>query len=300
METTILYGNGVNLLDSKGVSWDCLLQSISQDKKMLSIPSYTLKYESIVLPTEEKTPAVLRDKYGRRFITSDGKILCTSENTENFAIKGKICNILDDIEPSYYYQKLVEINADHYLTTNYELFLIHSFIDNGYISEKVSDTESVLYKHFNLQKGNKNITVWNIHGDMSDPKSIIIGYADYSNYTSKIHRLLETKRGLKRSWVGLLLNTDVHIIGYGLADDEMDMWEILVTRARTIRHTGKYNNQIYYYLINKGKGVKSKKILLESLKVAVVEIPYEGSYVSAYQEIYNQIKLKTKTLTYNK
>lgn len=293
METTILYGNGVNLLDSKGVSWDSLLQSISQEKKLLSIPSYTLKYESIVLPTKEKTSAVLRDKYGTRFRTSDGKILCTSENTENFAIKGKICNILDNIKPSYYYQKLVEINADHYLTTNYELFLIHSFLDNGYVSEMVSGSESVLYKHFNLLKDNKKITVWNIHGDMSDPKSIINGYADYSNYTNKVHRLLETKRGLKRSWVGLLLYTNVHIVGYGLADDEMDMWDILVSRARIIRHTGKYNNQIYYYLINKGKGVKSKKKLLESLKVSVVEIPYEGSYVSAYQEIFNQITMKT-------
>lgn len=295
METTVLYGNGVNLLANKGVSWDCLLESISEEKRLLSIPSYTLKYESIVLPTDEITPAVLRDRYGRRFISSDGKVIHTSENTEIYAIKGKICNILDDIEPSNYYQKLIDLNADHYLTTNYELYLVQLLLSRGYTAKSISDSDSALYKHFILQKEEKKTTVWNIHGDMSDPKSIIIGYADYSNYTNKVHRLLETKRGLKKSWVSLLFNTNVHIVGYGLADDEMDMWDILVNRARIIRHTGKQKNQIYYYLINKGKGVKSKKMLLERLKVSVVEIPYEGSYLSSYQDIYNRIKEKMIT-----
>ena len=244
---------------------------------------------------DEKTPVVLRDRYGRRLITSDGKVLCTSENTENFAIKGKICNILDNIEPSYYYQNLIDLNADHYLTTNYELFLVQILLNKGYIAKSVCDSDSALYKHFVLQKDEKKTTVWNIHGDMSDPQSIIIGYADYSNYTNKVHRLLETKRGLKKCWVALLLNTNVHIIGYGLTDDEMDMWDILVNRARIIRHTGKQNNQIYYYLIKKGKGVISKKKLLERLKVSVVEIPYEGSYLSSYQKIYNSVKERMLT-----
>ena len=289
MQTTIFYGNGVNLLGGNGISWNKLLESISQEKRLLSISSYTLKYESIVLPLDEITHPILRDKFGRRFVTADGQILRTSENTEAFAIKGKISDLLDEITPSYYYSKLMALNADHYITTNYELFLIHEFMDKNYVIESVDDGNSALFKHFLVQKGDKKSSVWNIHGDVRNPQSIIIGYADYSKYTASVHRLLETKRGLKKSWVNLILNTNVYIIGYGLADDETDMWDILVYRARMIRHTGKQKNEIFYYLIDKGKGVRSKKVLLQRLKVSVIVIPFNDSYESAYQIIYNRV-----------
>ena len=289
MQTTIFYGNGVNLLGGNGISWNKLLESISQEKRLLSLSSYTLKYESIVLPLDEITHVVLRDKYGRRLVTADGLIFCTSENTEAFAIKGKISNLLDEIASSYYYSKLTALNADHYITTNYELFLIQEFLDKNYVIKSVNDDKSALFKHFLVQKDGKKSSVWNIHGDVRNPQSIIIGYADYSKYTASVHRLLETKRGLKKSWINLILNTNVHIIGYGLADDETDMWNILVYRARMIRHTGKQNNEIFYYLIDKGKKGHSKKVLLQRLKVSVVVIPYDDSFESAYQIIYNRI-----------
>ena len=289
METTIFYGNGVNLLGDNGISWNKLLESVSQGKRLLPLSSYTLKYESIVLPLEEITHAVIRVKNGRRVVTADGHIVRTSVNTEISAIKGKISNLLNEITPSYYYSKLISINADHYITTNYELLLIKEFLDKIYIIESVDDNKSALFKHFLVHKDDKKLSIWNIHGDVKNPQSIIIGYADYAKYTANIHRLLETKRGLKKSWVNLILNTNVHIIGYGLADDETDMWDILVYRARMIRHTGKQNNEIIYYLINKGKGIHSKKVLLQRLKVTVIVIPYDDSFDSAYQIIYNRV-----------
>lgn len=288
METTVLFGNGINRIGNNGVSWDKLLESISQRKQLHYIPSNTLRYESIIIPMDEITPAVLRDKYGRRLIDSEGQVLCTSENTETFVIKQKIANILDEIEPSYYYQKLADLNANHYVTTNYELSLVQEFKTRKMNVDCIDD-KSPLFKHFIIQKDGKKSSIWNIHGDIIHPQSIIIGYADYSNYTTKVHHILETKRRLKKSWVNLILNTNVHILGYGLADDEIDMWDILVYRARMIRHTGKQNNEIIYYLIDKGIRVRSKRMLLEKLKVSVVVIPYGGSYESAYQIIYKRI-----------
>ena len=162
-------------------------------------------------------------------------------------------------------------------------------MDKNYVIESVDDGNSALFKHFLVQKGDKKSSVWNIHGDVRIPQSIIIGYADYSKFTASVHRLLETKRGLKKSWVNLILNTNVYIIGYGLAEDETDMWDILVYRARMIQHTGKQKNEIFYYLIDKGKGVRSKKVLLQRLKVSVIVIPFNDSYESVYQIIYNRV-----------
>ena len=90
METTIFYGNGVNLLGDNGISWNKLLESVSQGKRLLPLSSYTLKYESIVLPLEEITHAVIRVKNGRRVVTADGHIVRTSVNTEISAIKGEV------------------------------------------------------------------------------------------------------------------------------------------------------------------------------------------------------------------
>lgn len=289
MESTIFFGNGINLLGGNGISWNKLLESISQEKRLLSIHSYTLKYESIVMPQDEVSHPALLDRLGRKFITADGYVLRTTENTEAFAIKGKIAELLNDIPASYFYSKLAELKADHYITTNYELSLVQEFANKGFSMESVEKKESALFKHFRVQIDGKTSSVWNIHGDVRDPKSLIIGYADYSRYTASIHHILETKRGLKKSWVNLIFTTNVHIIGYGLADDETDMWDIIVYRARMIRHTGKQKNEIFYYLLSNEKGVRSKKKLLERLKVSVVIIPFEGTYDAAYQVIYNSI-----------
>lgn len=52
METTILYGNGVNLLGG-GKSWEQILKDISDKPSLPPIQSNTLKYEYIILPQKE-------------------------------------------------------------------------------------------------------------------------------------------------------------------------------------------------------------------------------------------------------
>jgi len=55
METTIFFGNGVNLLGKDGKSWDDVLKQISQRNVLPSIENNTLKYEYVVLPKERYT-----------------------------------------------------------------------------------------------------------------------------------------------------------------------------------------------------------------------------------------------------
>lgn len=48
MQTTIFFGNGINLL-GKGDSWDNILMQLSEGNILPPIGSNTLKYEYIVL-----------------------------------------------------------------------------------------------------------------------------------------------------------------------------------------------------------------------------------------------------------
>ena len=55
MQTTIFFGNGINLL-GKGDSWDSILMQLSEGKMMPPIGSNTLKYEYVVLKNMKLVP----------------------------------------------------------------------------------------------------------------------------------------------------------------------------------------------------------------------------------------------------
>lgn len=81
METTILYGNGVNLLEGGGNSWNEILKQISEKKLLPPINSNSLKYEYIVLPQKENVDAKLVSSDGYYLKTSDGLYLTVQVNT---------------------------------------------------------------------------------------------------------------------------------------------------------------------------------------------------------------------------
>lgn len=126
MEKTILYGNGVNLLGG-GPSWNKLLQDISDKALLPPIQSNTLKYEYIILPQEENSEGVLIGDENFILVDDEGNAIGFVENTE-LNLKASLCEKLKGQKPSYFYDKLVELNADNYITTNYELFLPQKFL----------------------------------------------------------------------------------------------------------------------------------------------------------------------------
>ena len=68
METTILYGNGVNLLSENGIEWKKLLMEVSDLHEIPTLNNNTMLFEYIVLP--EAVP--LADKDGCPLCFSDG------------------------------------------------------------------------------------------------------------------------------------------------------------------------------------------------------------------------------------
>lgn len=288
MEKTILYGNGVNLLGG-GPSWNKLLQDISKKSLLPPIQSNTLKYEYIILPQKETTNFPLVTSSGHRLVTSDGKRLVFGVNTE-LKMKTALAQKLKEFTPSYFYDKLVELDADNYITTNYELFLPQKF------SLEIKKFENPLvYRCRSLITDNCHKTFWNIHGDTENPENIILGLSDYCEYVARINEYLkQSKPGILGSWINLFFNSDVHILGLAMANEEIDLWNVLTTRKRKRRHNSKEcQNEIYYYAIQDESFDPGKKELLKALDVNVVDIEFDwgdNAYKNAYDRIYELIK----------
>lgn len=292
MESTILFGNGINLLGG-GKTWNRILMDISDKAFLPPINSNTLKYEYIILPQDEVTHATVITSDGNCIVMCDGKIVTLVVNTED-NLKRNLCNELKEGKPSSFYNMMAELSVNHYITTNYELFLNNTFIENGFVLKTTNDLESRLYKHEEFESTNRSVSVWNIHGDINNEKSIMLGLSDYCKYVAEIDKYLNNKDEIKcLSWINLLLNTNVHIVGLGMAYEEIDLWNVLTTRMRMKRKDGiACNNHIYYYAIQDESFDTGKKKLLEAMGVEVIDIAFDWSddaYKKAYDDIYKKL-----------
>ena len=275
----------MNLLEN-GYSWNQVLQRISPKETLPQIQNNTLKYEYIILPQKEQTTHALT--YGGKPITFKKKLLIHRKNTEN-SIKKALCKELGN-KSSSYYDKLVEMNADNYITTNYELFLPQKF---GTTPQSFGS--GLLYKFRSLEYKGEQKTFWNIHGDTENPEEIVLGLSDYCKNVFQINKHLNsTKQEQQPSWINLFFETDVHILGLAMSYEEIDLWDVLTTRKR-IRRAGSDNcqNNIYYYAIQDESYDSGKMDLLKALDVNVTIIKLVGTdYANAYEQIFQIIKTK--------
>lgn len=296
-ETTIFFGNGVNLLSKEGKSWDAILRQISQKQVLPPIGSNTLKYEYIVLPQEKYTEV----DYGFE-ITVDGEpeppeIVDTEQN-----IKEELAQELSGSSASEFYNKLIHIKADNYITTNYELFLYDLLKEKGFKLMKSGNLHSKLKPILSLEKGYEQIRLWNIHGNVWIPETMMLGLFEYCKYVNKIDCIMKSiEKGEtnidESSWPCVMLNSNVHMLGFGLGYEEIDIWHFLTCRKRLIRNNLVSKKDIIFYAIQDGNFDMGKVKLLEALDVIVEPIDFDWSknaYEKAYNNIYEKIQAQVK------
>lgn len=277
MKKTILFGNGLNYLSSSKVTWTELLNKIKKKNifDCTNLPN-TMTYEKIFLD--------------RNIITSDELIL-----------KKEISEILNKQGSNEFYKKIIDLNLDNYLTTNYDYAFIKEVqaqFENSNIEHVNNETVYSIRRHKKVEFENFNTKFWQIHGELSAPKSIMLGLDHYcgsvgkidgylkGNYSRKFNNILKIYEKIENnsfdeiSWIELFFNTDVHIFGFGFDFNETDLWWILNKRARMSKDI-KMSNTITYYT----KGITSdKKKLFESFYVKV-----ESYDLKNYSEYYNRV-----------
>ena len=297
IETTIFFGNGVNLLSKEGKSWDAILRQISKRQVLPPIGSNTLKYEYIVLLQDRYTEV----DYGFE-ITIDGipeppEIIDTEQS-----IKEKLAHELSDSRASYFYSKLVDLKADNYITTNYELFLYDLLKDRGFKLMNSGNLHLKLKPVFALERGYNQVRLWNIHGNVLIPDTMMLGLSDYCKYVIEIEKKMQdiedgSMNNNEIYWPYVMLHSNVHMFGFGLGYEEIDIWHFLTARKRLLRKNLITKNHIVYYAIIDKSYDMGKMKMLEALDVDVVPINFdwsENAYENAFNEIYKKIRAHLK------
>lgn len=302
MNDTILFGNGLNNLSKNRIPWTDLLNRIKGKAKFDNgeLPN-TFIYERAVF--ENKTIKDIRE-------------------TE-FDIKLSIAELLSTIETNEFYEILFDLKCKNYLTTNYDYaFRYYITQTEKYLSynNSTEDIYSIRRQTRIIDKRENEVCkIWNIHGEIDTPVSIMLGLDHYCGSVSKLdayvkgtYEFQEDSKPIKikkitdklklkefdnRSWAELFFTTNIHILGLSLDYSETDLWWILTKRARII-HEEKTNslvkNKIFFY----DRHIKcDKEELLNSLNVTVVKPKpdnYKNNWHKYYTDTFNQIKIRMK------
>jgi len=286
MRNTVLFGNGINRISDNAVSWDDLLDKI----KGLNV------FENGKLPNTMV--------YERIFMAQH--VTKESQKADELKIKDTIAQAMKSQNSNEVFELLASMNIENYLTTNYD----YAFEKALSIPPEKLSTEDI----YSLRRKRKYSTtngakyLWNIHGEIDHPKSIMLGLDHYCGSVSKIDsyvkgnykrtvsgksvtvepmvKKLESNSYCFTSWVDLFFSTNVHIVGLSLDYSETDLWWLLNKRAR-YSADGLVSNRIYFYT---NYMEKEKKGLLESFNVEVVitdvvDSDYEGMYKSSINKI---------------
>lgn len=311
----IFFGNGLNRV-SEGLDWEELLRKISHGQILKDIP-LTFQYEYICLSRD----AEIFDK---------GPSCSIGENE----LKERIANQLSNIKSNDIYEALAKMPVNHYITTNYDKTLENTLKKMGYhkIQSDSNESRYSIHRYSIFEKDNDTKQIWHIHGNIDKCNSIIMGYDQYCGELSKmndwvkgsykiakkpieaIHSRFSNAPGDKdiKSWIDLFFTSNIHIIGYSMPFDEIDLWWLLDKRKRLIwekRMPEKYGSITFYDTVlksaEKEKDDKDKykeeeneakrKAKASLLKVLYVEYVFENlndekEYANYYKNVLTNIK----------
>lgn len=300
MENTVLFGNGINRLNSKHVSWDDVLNNIKGPRKFdhKLLPN-TMVYERVILEIPTLNNDILEDE---------------------FEVKQKIADLLQSIGENPLYSDIYDLNIQNYLTTNYDYSFIDSIKGRPDINIPIQDhgSEDVysirrLKTITNIHEKKKHF--WQIHGEIRKPATIMLGLDHYcgsigkiDNYIKGTYTYVVDKEDIKEksivekfqgnsfsgsSWIELFFTSNVHIFGFTLDYVEIDLWWIINKRARMKKSNlkGLIKNQITVYTSDNDEKriglLKSMDVKVEIIKVSATKT----KYLEFYEKLLKKLKI---------
>jgi len=283
---SLLIGNGINNL-SDGYSWGNVLKSLGEEY-------------NVDINTQDKPFPLAYEEIYFKILKREGNASTESD------IKTFIAEKIESITPNNIHSTITKLDCLNIMTTNYDLAFESSIVQNSN-SLSFSNQGEVKELRYNIFRHHilDNKKIWHIHGDITVPNSITLGYEHYSghlqsmrNYTatggnykkketfdqkSLIRRLETIPLKTEYSWIDNFFLRDVYIIGLTLDFMEIDLWWLLTFRERN-RYLKKSNmticNDITYYLPAcfldsyqcKKNDIESLKVKIELLKSVGVNI----------------------------
>ena len=311
MKSTLLFGNGFNLLNNQNISWEELIQRATDsigEGDMSNIP----------LP-------ILAEVYASKAGNMIGGR--TKDSYKEF--KTMIKNSIDgaDLQPNVTHRLFRSLPFDYFITTNYDDCFERS--KDGY-EESFKNTGG--YRYLTKKIGDlEHKPIFHAHGHQKWANTICVNYEHYMGLIGKLREelypsevsednrldilksLVKDERKPKNNWAELFFLTDVYIVGLGLDYSESDLWWLLALRAALFSHSNEldeYANNIHYFVIDTNqsedqsknqsedsqKEDRGKNAALEYLGVQVRHIEAK-KYKEGYEKIAGEIKKQIEQST---
>lgn len=294
MIQSVLFGNGFNLLSDGTPSWEKLLEEISNEPLKKDIPN-TLKYEAIIAraPYKERVAYTFNGKV----YTFNGKVYTYYGEVVESQLKKDIASRVKEFPANEFYHRLAALPVKHFLTSNYDNTLSRTMGEDGFIPQNKSER---LYSILRQYSSRDNRFYWPIHGNEDSPASIMLGYDHYCGALSRINRYVKGTDSVDgnrsdsmvnrlrndkmeiQSWIDLFFCSDLHIIGLGLAYEEIDLWWLLNKRKRLEQQfEGLIKNHIFFYPVE--DVLADKRQLFRDFDVTVIDLDsYKEDFPNKY------------------
>ncbi len=304
---TLLFGNGLNQLNGY-TTWNDLVKRINDENDKQKIPN-TLHYEAQILQQPYKVTETIT--YNGGLVTFNDEKVTFTVGTES-SFKNGVAHEMKRYASNEVYQRIASINGiDHYLTTNYDQVMKQTLEGIGYSEVehvRAENTYSLRRKHSMQNADGTMKQIWNIHGEIDAPQTIMLGLHQYCGSVGKISEYMNGKYRYKRkkkiqtmpkllnrlkdgieepfSWIDLFFISDIFIMGFGLLYDEIDLWWVLTRRKRLIRQGYDIKNRVFYCgYVDKGKEKLFATMGVEVIKPDAENGDYRGQYMSLLDKI---------------
>lgn len=295
MNNTIFFGNGLNLLHKDNLTWSQILDNLKASMPFLSdqLPN-TMTYERIVIDHSRGQSNV---------------------RSVEFELKRKLALQFEHIFPTPLYSQLFHLDAQNYITTNYDYAFLAAIKSNLEVSIQEYSTEDV----YSIRRckevsapGLASKYFWQIHGEIKKPATIMLGLDHYCGAIGKIdayvkgfYKYRQQQRDVlersiedkfehssfsNSSWVELFFHSNIHILAFSLDYTETDLWWILNRRARLMNDSNfrhQIKNHIYFYCdqIDRQKEDLLRSFHVEPIVARTPPKNYELYYYHVVEEI---------------
>ena len=261
----LLLGNGINQNESLVCSWDDLLKTACKDDMKKRGKSAA----SPVLPAVDGLTMTLGFDL-QEFYAIDHNIAKNGTDLKR-KIASSMTDTMDarvkeagfDWKDTIHYQ-IMHLPVDTVLTTNYD-YALETSVCPGFKS-CIGSRETVYsrYRKHTVVTGSGPQTVYHIHGEVHAPRSICLGFEQYSGSLEKMRsdlvrttknaedpadehtfHLQDVMLGVKKengedendgAWYLRFFTDDIYILGLRLDFSEQDIWWLLDYRIRKMRY----------------------------------------------------------------
>jgi hypothetical protein len=287
-DSAYVLGNGINRYYSKeNLSWEALLLNLWN--------SYT---KSDTLQTEILKGISFTEFYDAIEIQN------TSKTNFSSTIQKEVKHIIASWEPNHQQNKIIDkirnLEAP-ILTTNFDDLIPKSAALNFYKMESQGFTDyypwSCYYSDRELKNPLDGFGVWFPNGMVKYHRSIKLGLSQYMGNVERVRKMLHDNRehlfSVRRnsnnwsgylSWLHIVFNKSLCIVGLGLEENEVFFRWLLIQRAKYFKLFPDRNKQGWYITVKNDTDINflGKKFFLESVGLKVLE-------VENYDILYNTI-----------